>query len=144
MFENIFTATVNWLENSFQPCRREVVNKLWLSRHCKWRDIKVYRTVSAFSISVPSNFFLSSCLFPLPKEKKKVCFPSQSKSGFPYQMDHITLRRDNRDIPTLLCFSFSPHQTLAHFRLFSHSLFACVCPLKLPVSLCGSQERSAD
>lgn len=54
--------------------------------------------------------------------KKKVCFPSQSESGFPYQMDHITLRWDNRDIPSLLCFSFSPHRTPAHSRSLSLSV----------------------
>lgn len=46
-------------------------------------------------------------------------------------MDHITLRRDNRDIPSLLCFFFSPLRTPAH--ACSRSLF-----LRLSVLLFNS------
>lgn len=89
----------------------------------EWRDIKALQNRERFPGPPPSNSFLSSRLFPLPKRKKKVGFHSQSKSGFPYQMDHITLCRDNRDIPSLLCFSSSRHRTPTHSR--SPSL--CVC-----------------
>lgn len=78
------------------------------------------------SLLPPIPFSLRA-YFLCQREKKKVCFPSQSESGFPYQMDHITLRWDNRDIPSLLCFSFSPHRTPAHSRSLSLSPSLCVC-----------------
>lgn len=103
-------------------------------------DIKALQTAGTSSAPPPSVAFstpLHHCcrLFP-PLSRIKFASPLNQKEASLYQMDHITLRPDNRGIPSLFCFSPFPLVSPAH------SVVSLPPSLRMRLSFCLTRRFS--